>query len=275
MSNPIYQQSPVRVELSPLINPPRGLADYSTGEEPQFWRGTPAALQLGIFNQNNIAVDLANLVALQLTIATGPTALVPLVTKTLLQAELTDTITRAQWLDGTGQQAQFDLTAAEMDLGLNAQPSAEFWMTFTGITASNQTIVYGAGYVRVATPSNYLPSPMPGIVSLNRQENSGGTSVLVPLSLIHTEEITFTGAAGARYVTVQSAGLTNGQPITLIAKFDSEAENGIVVNVRVNTTTGPLLFSFTRNGDEESALFEMVADGAGGFTKCEQTIPAY
>jgi hypothetical protein len=51
--------------------------------------------------------------------------------------------------------------------------------------------------------------------------------------------------------------------------------NGVTINIYNNSTSGTLLFTFIRAGDEPNALFELVANGASGFLKVEQVIPAF
>lgn len=271
----IFEQNSVRIPLGTAIDPAVGLIDINTDQRPKFWRAAPVALQVVVFGPSGLPVDLSNLVGLQLTIQKSPTSLSALVSQTLVAAQLQPTFTTGGWQGGVEQQAQFDLSAAEMDLGLDAAPSAEFWLSVAGLTYDNRRVVYGSGYVRVYNPSNQLPTPMPGIVSFNAQVNTSGGASIAPSSLLHTESITVGGAASTRNFVVVVSGLANGSRISILVLFDGTAENGTVINIYNTSTSGTLLYTFTRSGGETSALFLLIADGAGGLVKGGATIPAY
>ena len=108
----------------------------------------------------------------------------------------------------------------------------------------------------------------------NAQTNSTGDSTVTPASQIHTERITFSGTAGTRNVVIASPdGLVAGARIDVIALFTGD--NGIRVKIYALTTSGTLLFDFSRDGDEANALFTVYANGSGGFDRKEQVIPAF
>ena len=77
-----------------------------------------------------------------------------------------------------------------------------------------------------------------------------------------------------RNVVVNSTGLLAGSRINLALVF-GVVTNGVTINIYNNSTSGTLLFTFIRAGDEPNALFELVANGASGFLKVEQVIPAF
>lgn len=108
----------------------------------------------------------------------------------------------------------------------------------------------------------------------NAQTNSTGDSTVTPASQIHTERITFSGTAGTRNVVIASPdGLAAGARIDVIALFTGD--NGIRVKIYALSTSGTLLFDFSRDGDEANALFTVYANGSGGFDRKEQVIPAF
>ncbi len=109
----------------------------------------------------------------------------------------------------------------------------------------------------------------------NAQANSSGDVTVTPLSQIHTERITVTGASGTRNIVVLSpSGIVAGARIDLVFIL-SGATNGTRLKIYALSTSGTLLFDFTRDGDEANAEFILYANGAGGFDRKEQTIPAF
>ena len=59
----VYAQVPLRLEASIVSNPP---VDSNTGLAPKAYRGQTVAVQVGIFDPSNVAVDLTNLASLTL-----------------------------------------------------------------------------------------------------------------------------------------------------------------------------------------------------------------
>lgn len=109
----------------------------------------------------------------------------------------------------------------------------------------------------------------------NAQANSSGDVSVVPTSQIHTERITVTGSAGTRNIVITSpTGIVAGARIDLVFILDGAA-NATRLKIYALSTSGTLLFDFTRNGDEPNAEFIVYANGSGGFDRKEQVIPAF
>lgn len=268
-------QTPIRLLLSPVSNPPDSPVDDNTGLAAQWWRGGAIALQVGIFDALGESVDLTNVTAMQLVMQATPTSPNVLLNKSVLAASIIPTITAAAWADGSAQQFTFNLLNGETDFDLGGELSAEFWLSIRAYTDTGTVIVYGAGYVTIYNPGAALPLPKPGLVSLHTQTSAAAGSITVtPTSVLHTEQVTFTGAATVRNILVDPTDLSAGSRINLALVFGA-VTNGVTVNIYNTDTDGTLLFTFIRAGDEPNALFELVADGASAFLKVEQLIPAF
>lgn len=109
----------------------------------------------------------------------------------------------------------------------------------------------------------------------NAQNNTAGNVTVTPTSQIHTERITVTGSAGTRNVSVAyPTGLVAGARIDLVFLL-AGAANATRLKIYAVSTSGTLLFDWTRNGSEQNAEFILYANGSGGFDTKEQTIPAF
>lgn len=144
-------QIPIQCQLSIISDPPVAPIDVNTEKAPKFWRGQDIAIAVGIFDADNVAIDLSNLTSLQLTFRTSPTAPYYLATKVVEAADIIPTIPYAGWLAGVDWQAMFFLSAGETDFSLDGGESAQVWMDIRGFT-EDSTLVYGAGYVTVFNP---------------------------------------------------------------------------------------------------------------------------
>lgn len=183
MSAPI-ESIEVQLELTTRSVPPIPPTDILTGSTPKFWRGSEVAFALGIFGPDGVSVDLSNLTLLEVAIYPLPTPPewvntdqtyapfsnlpfpstppAPLLTVTVLKANITPVISRADWLDGNAQNATalFDWTATQ-SLNLQGRESLPFMLVVQGITAAGRRIIYGAGIVTVfesGAQGIYLPS---------------------------------------------------------------------------------------------------------------------
>ncbi len=259
---PIYSQMPIRLEASLVSSPPVAPIDQNTGLAPAFWRGQPLALNVGIFDADGNAVDLSNLQYLQLTLQPLPGSLVPSLSAQVLAGSIIPTITRADWNAGTAQQAVFILSGAQLDLSLNGMDTMPYWLTLSGLTTGNGTIVYAAGYVNVFDPGSLLPPPVSGVVSANAQGNAGGDFIVTPTAQIHHEEITITGAAGTRRCVVRATGLATGALVALRFKLPATAD--IIIQVYDQATSGALLTTITSAADgfTPTARTQLWFDGA-------------
>jgi len=268
-------QIPIRLLLSPVSNPPNSPVDANTGLAAQWWRGGAVALQVGIFDLFGASVDLTNATAVQLVMQDTPVSPNVLLNKSVLAVNIIPTITSAGWNAGTQQQLTFDLLNGETDFDLGGEASAQFWLSIRVYTSPSSYLIYGAGYVTIFNSGAALPLPNPGLVSLHTQNSAGaGVVTVTPTSVVHTEQITITGGANVRNVVVDSTGLLAGSRVNLAVVF-GVVTNGVTINIYNNSTAGTLLFTFIRAGDEPNALFELVANGASGFLKVEQVIPAF
>lgn len=261
-------QIPIRCRLSIVSNPPVYPIDDNTGEAPRFWRAQDVAIQVGIFDANNDAVDLANLSALILTLRDTPNSPAVYVNKTVYAAGIVPIISYSGWSSGIAQQATFYLTAADTDLPLDGDPSAQVWMDIRGVTKNNHQLVYGAGYVTVYTSGN-PPSPLPAvqIVSEWARSNTAGNATISPINQIHTEFIEILGAARTSVFAVDNYASIPGARASVI--FSLPATAGINIELRNDDYTGTLLASFATDGVQPSAIAQLYYDGAawqlGGF----------
>lgn len=253
-------QIPIRCRLSIVSNPPVYPIDDNTGEAPRFWRAQDVAIQVGIFDADNDAVDLANLSALVLTLRDTPNSPAVYVNKTVYAAAIIPVVSYAGWSSGNAQQATFYLTAADTDLPLDGNPSSQVWMDIRGVTKNNHQLVYGAGYVTVYTSGN-PPSPIPAvqIVSEWARSNTTGNATISPINQIHTEFIQILGAARTSVFAVDNYASIPGARVNVI--FQLPATSGIAIELRNDTYTGTLLSSFTTDGLQPSATASLYYDG--------------
>ena len=269
----VLEQIPVRLAFSPVSDPPNAPIDANTGLAAAWWRGSSVALECGIFEAGGSCVDLSNATAVQLIIQDSPTSANVLLNKSVVSASIIPTISVAGWYAGEAQQFTFTLLNGETDFDLGGAASATFWLSLRVYTGVSTFLIYGAGYITVYNPGASIPIATSEFVSLHAQTNNTGNSTVSPTAVVHTEQITLTGLASTRNLLVSTVGLPQGSRIDLALVFS--CANGVVVNIYNTTTSGALLFTFTRAGDEANALFRLVADGAGGFLNVEQVIPAF
>jgi len=269
----VLEQIPIRLSFSPVSNPPNAPIDSNTGLAAAWWRGNTVALQCGIFDSLGVSVNLTNATAVQLLIQDTPTSANVLLNKSLVSADIIPTISSAGWASGQQQQFTFNLLNGDTDFDLGGAESATFWLSLRVFTGVSTFLIYGAGYITVFNAGVLIPVPNPEFVSLHTQTNSTGNSTVSPTAVVHTEKITLTGGATVRNVLVSTVGLPVGARIDLALVFS--CANGTTVNIYNTSTSGALLFSFIRAGDEPNALFRLVANGVGGFLNVEQVIPAF
>lgn len=181
---PVADAIQIRLAVSTRSSPPVPPVDADTGETPQIWRGEDVDFALGIFDAAGFPVVLSNLFALEIDIfpwpipATKPNTNqgyapysfqpfptvppAPLLTKTILAADLTDIITSRDWENGTDQNAIASFSFTELSaLNLGGRQSASFGFVVKGITASGKKIFYGGGPLTVFEGGDgtiYLPN---------------------------------------------------------------------------------------------------------------------
>ncbi len=174
----------VQLQLTTRSTPPVAPVDLNTDQMPAIWRGEDVDFNIGIFDTFGNSVDLSNLAFLELDIfpaqlpsQASPTNLgygpyvnvpfpttppAPLLHITVAAEDITPTITKEGWLDGTEQQAVLGLTWQQtLSLNLAGLTSKKFWMVVHGITAIGRKITYGGGWVLVQETGEqgiYLPN---------------------------------------------------------------------------------------------------------------------
>lgn len=269
------EQIPIRCELDFVSAPPVVPIDANTGAQVKFWRSQDVAYQVGVFDVNGVCVSMANLLSLQLLIQSTPTSPFPLINKVVTSDDIIPFITRAGWTSGSDQQATFILSSAETDVGLNGKDSEQFWLIIRGVTLTGNIINYGGGYIRIYNPGNTLALIMPGIVTYHRTTNSTGTSTVTPTSLIHTEEITISGAATVRNFLVDPAQWPAGSQVWLKFTFPTPLVAGIVLNVYSGSLSGELLLTYTTDAFQANALVLLNEDGLGGFSGAMLVSPSF
>lgn len=187
---PVANSVPIRLQLGLESNPPVFPFDLNTGLAPQFWRGETVEFQIGIFDRTGAAVDLSNLSFLEVdifplsklnllantnelynpfSILPFPTmSPAPLIWETIPAGEITTTILKDAWNNGTAQQAivEFDWTDTQ-SLDLGGSQSKQFWLAVTGLTATGKKLVYGGTRIEVyesGAQGIYLPNRIAPLV---------------------------------------------------------------------------------------------------------------
>ena len=266
---PTYSQIPIRCRLSIVSNPPAYPIDDNTGEAPRFWRGQDVVFQVGIFNSMNVAVDLSNIAELQLTIREQPTS--PFALASTISGTIIPTISYSSWANGTAQQASFNLTAALTDLPLDGLESRPLWLDIKGYTSTGQQLVYGAGYITVYNPGAYVPPAPPGVVEQLTYTNATGNTLIQQTNQIATTFVTVTGSARTSVFILQRDNLLVGATNKIL--FTLPATSGIVLQVRDDLVSGPLLATFTTDGVQPNALMEFTYGSGWNITNA--IIPAF
>ena len=250
---------PIRLQLSTVSG--AAPIDANTGLPPAAWRGQALAVQVGIFDQYNVAVDLSGLTSLTVALQASQDALTPLAAVTVPAADFSSDLTIADWLAGTDQQAEADFTSGQMDQSLNGQETADMWIVVTGLTASGQTIIYGAGEFDLALASESIPFPPPsGLISYHAQSNATGNSTVTPTSQLHTEAIAITGVARTSQIILGAANIVAGARLAL--RFTGlNAASAIVLQIGSGIAGGALVTTITTNGTMVRAAVDMIFDG--------------
>lgn len=267
MSDPIYNQIPVRLQLTSASSTSQPL-DANTNAAPKAWRAQDLAVQVGIFNARLAPVGLSNLLYLQLVVLPSPTSIAPVLTKTVLRADFSSyALTWLNWHNGNGCQAEFRFTAAETDISLDAQRTKNYWLVVQGMTSTGQVLTYGAGWVTFLNPGSVVPAITPVPVSFHEQTNntSPATSVVLPGSQVHTERIALSGIAGTRTVVLSTVGILPGA--TCDAIFTLPATPGINVLIHTGAASGTVVGSFSTDPGSgiATANFLFKFDGTAWF----------
>lgn len=257
MSNPVLDAIPLRIQLAPVSNPPVAPIDRNTGEQPRIFQGQTAALEIGIFNSSNVAIDLSNLAYLQVVILAAQNAPTALVVKQIDAADIVDTITIADWIAGVAQQATALLTAADTDLGLQGETELDFWLQITGFTQSDAPLIYGAGAMTIVASTGGLPFPQPRVTSRHAQSTAANDVTVTPTSPIHTEIISVSGVAREANVLISIVGAQDGAKLDIVFKLP--ATLNILLDLKNVIGTNPTLIQVA-TGDVLRLLVRLYYD---------------
>ena len=121
------------------------LLDQYTNATPQGWTRAATQFEVALASGGGL-VDVGNLSSVTLEASpyndrSGPRAF----SKTLPGGMLDNTLTEANWTDGTRQHAVFAFSGTEMNLPLQGAPRADYWLVVSAVTASGDALVCGAG----------------------------------------------------------------------------------------------------------------------------------
>jgi hypothetical protein len=239
----IYQQIPLRLQLSIVSSPPVQPIDANTGTTPKIWRANTIAIALGLFDASNVGIDLTNLSYLQVSLWDSQSAPLPLVTKQINAGSITSPITIGAWNAGTAQNALAVFSSAETDQGLDGATEADFWLTVTGYTSGNAPLIYGAGTFTIVNAGAQLPVQAQGITALHKQTTTAGNATVTPTAPIHTEVVTVTGIARTSSILLAISAAQAGAKINLTLILPATA--GIVLNIRSNLVGNPIISTVT------------------------------
>lgn len=254
----IYEQIPLRLQLSIVSNPPVQPIDANTGENPRIWRSNTIGIAIGLFDASNLGLTLSNLDYLEVSLWRSQTASAPLATRTIVAADITSPITIGGWQAGTEENAIASFTSAETDQGLDGGTSAEFWLTVTGYLESGAPLIYGAGTIEIFNPATqFPPPPVTNATSLHKQSTDTGDITISPTTNLHTEVVTVSGDARTSNVLLAISGIANGARLSVL--FNLPSTPNIVANIRNAIIGNPVISTF-RTGGFLQALFEYVFD---------------
>ena len=234
--------------------------DADTGSAPIAWRGQALAVQVGIFDNNGVAIDVSGLASLSVALQATADALTPLAV--VATTNFTAGLTKSDWLAGLAQQCECDFTAAQTDQSLGGAAYANLWVVVTGITSAGATIIYGAGTFVLMLASNSVPFPAPaGLVSYHAQGNATGNSTVTPTSQLHTEALTISGAARTSNIVLGVTNISAGARLALRLTGLNSA-SAIVLNFLSGSLAGPSVTTLTTNGVMVRAWIDATFDGS-------------
>lgn len=252
-------QIPIRLQCSTVSSPSVPPIDANTGSAPIAWRGQALAVQVGVFDNNGVAIDVSGLASLSVALQATADALTPLAVVTT--TNFTAGLTKSDWLAGLAQQAECDFTSAQTDQSLGGAAYANLWVVVTGITSAGATIIYGAGTFVLMLASNSVPFPAPaGLVSYHAQGNATGNSTVTPASQLHTEALAISGAARTSDVILGVTNISAGARLALRLTGLNSA-GAIVLNFLSGSLSGPNVTTLTTNGTMIRAWIDASFDG--------------
>jgi len=239
---PIYEQTPIRLQLNLASNPPVDPVDANTGLFPRCWRGASVALQIGAFDAAGVPINMSNLIYLQLVIQESSDALVPSIVKTVQAADITS-LSANDWIRGEGQQATFVLTPADTDQGLLAQKSRTFWCAVQGKTTLGNIVTYGAGTFIIYNAGVIMPSPLAGYVSLDVQDNNAGNTIGAITSNQHTQVVNVGGVARIGNIILPVNGIAAGAICRLLVNLPNTPN--VIMQVLSGSLLNPVISTIT------------------------------
>lgn len=272
---PIYDQTPIRLQVTLVGNPPVYPIDQLTGVAPKFWRTSNVAIQVGIFDALGAPVNLTNLAKLQLMLFKSPTDLVPLFTKEIASgANLYPQITQAGWQDGTQQNGTFVLSLADTDQALGGLKQADFWVVLNGIPTGGGLVLYAAGPLTIFLASSAIPVSVAVTPSEEEIVNNAGPVVVTPTSNIHLAVITVGGTARTSNVVIGQAGLTKGARVKVLVLAPG-AVGGIILQFFIGSLIGENPFAWSTDGGTTRYSCEFYFGADGLLHPLEQVNPAF
>jgi len=130
--------------------------DSDTPLDFSAWRNNSTIFEIAVYQGTSVA-DISDVESINLKIRPSR------VSETIL-ADQTDsvfdeTLTNATWLDGTKQHASFTFTNSEMNLDLDSQYEAEFWIVFTAILDGGEERTLATGTITFKEDNNGAGDP--------------------------------------------------------------------------------------------------------------------
>jgi len=109
------------------------MKDVYTNATPELWRGNDVQFEVAIYHQGSIVADISNIASLTLEVKPlASRAGTPLMTKTVAAGSL-DTVSQANWNDGTDQNALVVFSSAETNFAVEGNDD-QLWLVISVIT---------------------------------------------------------------------------------------------------------------------------------------------
>lgn len=146
MSSPV-EQNIIRIGFD-LARSADARTTEAGATNPLIWRGTTVRFQVALLNDEAI-IDVSNLSSVTLEVfATNDLGGTLLMTKTVAAGSLDNTVTDANWSDGTHQHANFDFTDTETNLTSPGNTEGSTWeeslfLVVSGVTTGGSKLTYG------------------------------------------------------------------------------------------------------------------------------------
>lgn len=130
-----------RLRIAPDIKIHTAATDLVAGTTPLIWRGTDVQVEVGLFYNGALQTDISNIASLHLQIFDGSRTGNALVTKTILAAGLSGSLSANDWATGAADKAHavFALAYADTQLPMDGsgttQQKKTFWMVIHAVTS--------------------------------------------------------------------------------------------------------------------------------------------